>query len=77
MFWAKYLDQVLKFLINLADFQFYGSALSVSKKLAACVNIIPGLTSVYEWEGKINTDDEVLMMIKTRFSFCKKHLVFL
>ena len=38
----------------------------VSNKLAACVNIIPGVTSVYEWEGKIENDSEVLMMIKTR-----------
>lgn len=38
----------------------------VSNKLAACVNIIPKITSVYEWEGKINEDSEVLMMIKTR-----------
>merc|ERR1712142_726742 len=38
----------------------------VSNKLAACVNIIPGITSVYEWEGKIENDSEVLMMIKTR-----------
>jgi periplasmic divalent cation tolerance protein len=42
--------------------------ISVSNKLAACVNIIPGLISVYEWEGKINNDEEVLMMIKTRTS---------
>eukprot|EP00092_Neocalanus_flemingeri_P030722 GFUD01033360.1.p1 GENE.GFUD01033360.1~~GFUD01033360.1.p1 ORF type:complete len:118 (-),score=40.63 GFUD01033360.1:96-449(-) len=40
----------------------------VSNKLAACVNIIPGITSVYEWEGKIENDLEVLMMIKTRSS---------
>ena len=40
----------------------------VSNKLAACVNIIPGVTSVYEWEGKIENDAEVLMMIKTRSS---------
>merc|ERR1719318_2515783 len=40
----------------------------VSGKLAACVNIIPGITSVYEWEGKIETDAEVLTMIKTRTS---------
>lgn len=38
----------------------------VSNKLAACVNIIPKVTSIYEWEGKINEDSEVLMMIKTR-----------
>ena len=37
-------------------------------KLAACVNIIPGIISVYEWEDKIENDDEVLMMIKTRTS---------
>merc|ERR1712228_308635 len=38
----------------------------VKSKLAACVNIIPGLTSVYEWEGKIEKDNEMLLMIKTR-----------
>lgn len=38
----------------------------VDRKLAACVNIIPGLTSIYEWEGKINEDQEILLMIKTR-----------
>lgn len=37
-------------------------------KLAACVNIIPQITSVYEWEGKINRDEESLMMIKTQTS---------
>eukprot|EP00095_Tigriopus_kingsejongensis_P000809 maker-scaffold629_size122686-snap-gene-0.27 protein:Tk00809 transcript:maker-scaffold629_size122686-snap-gene-0.27-mRNA-1 annotation:"conserved hypothetical protein" len=40
----------------------------VSNKLAACVNIIPGISSVYEWEGKIETDSELLLMIKTRTS---------
>ncbi|XP_038672282.1 protein CutA homolog [Scyliorhinus canicula] len=38
----------------------------VQKKLAACVNIIPQITSVYEWKGNIEEDDEVLLMIKTR-----------
>jgi len=40
----------------------------VSEKLAACVNIIPGIVSVYEWEGKIENDSELLLMIKTRTS---------
>lgn len=40
----------------------------VVSKLAACVNIIPKITSVYEWKGEINEDSEVLLMIKTRTS---------
>ncbi|MBD3334456.1 MAG: divalent cation tolerance protein CutA [Candidatus Eisenbacteria bacterium] len=35
------------------------------EKLAACVNVLPGLTSVYEWEGKICEDSEELLVIKT------------
>ncbi|CAD0197281.1 unnamed protein product [Chrysodeixis includens] len=38
----------------------------VEKKLAACVNIIPQIKSIYHWEGKINEDDEAMLMIKTR-----------
>ncbi|OQR77518.1 protein CutA-like [Tropilaelaps mercedesae] len=37
----------------------------VEKHLAACVNIVPGLTSVYRWKGAIQKDTEVLMMIKS------------
>ncbi len=32
------------------------------------MNIIPSIVSIYEWEGKIENDSEVLMMIKTRSS---------
>lgn len=42
----------------------------VSNKLAACVNIIPGLISVYEWEGKINNDEEVLVLTQRLKSLC-------
>lgn len=38
----------------------------VTRQLAACVNIIPGVQSVYQWQGKLQQDAEVLMMIKTR-----------
>ena len=38
----------------------------VKDKLVACVNIIPSITSVYEWEGKIEEDTEELLVIKTR-----------
>lgn len=37
----------------------------VDEKLAACVNIVPGIRSIYRWKGKIQDEAEVLMMIKT------------
>jgi periplasmic divalent cation tolerance protein len=37
----------------------------VDGKIAACVNIVPGLKSVYRWQGKICRDAEVLLIIKT------------
>ena len=38
----------------------------VESKLAACVNVIPKIQSVYTWEGKVENDEEALCMIKTR-----------
>jgi periplasmic divalent cation tolerance protein len=38
----------------------------VGERLAACVNIVPGLTSIYYWEGQIQRDAELLLLIKTR-----------
>ncbi len=38
----------------------------VGERLAACVNIIPGLRSTYRWKNDIAHDDEVLLLIKTR-----------
>ena len=37
----------------------------VNDGLAACINIIPGLTSIYRWKGELQTGTEVLLMIKT------------
>jgi len=38
----------------------------VEAKLAACVNIINSIRSIYSWQGNIEDDSEVLMIIKTR-----------
>ena len=40
----------------------------VKEKLAACVNIIPGIASIYAWKGKIEEGKEVLLVIKSRAS---------
>ena len=38
----------------------------VERRLAACVNILPGMVSVYRWEGKIERGEEAVMIVKTR-----------
>lgn len=38
----------------------------VQERLAACGNIVPGLTSIYRWENAVQTDAEVLILLKTR-----------
>ncbi len=37
----------------------------VGEKLAACCNIVSNITSVYTWQGQVQRDSEVLMIIKT------------
>jgi periplasmic divalent cation tolerance protein len=37
----------------------------VESRLAACVNIIPKVESVYRWEGKVEEAEEYLLLIKT------------
>lgn len=37
----------------------------VERRLAACVNVVPGIGSTYRWDGKIECDEEVLLIIKT------------
>jgi periplasmic divalent cation tolerance protein len=38
----------------------------VERRLAACVNILPGMVSHYWWEGKLDRGEEVVMIFKTR-----------
>jgi len=38
----------------------------VEKRIAACVNIINDIESIYRWKGKISDEKEVLLLIKTR-----------
>ena len=40
----------------------------VEARLAACVNVLPGLTSIYRWEGQVQIDREAQLIIKTRAS---------
>lgn len=37
----------------------------VEKQLAACVNLLPGVESIYRWQGRVETSTEVLAIIKT------------
>ncbi len=50
---------------SLAIAEELGTAL-VDEQLAACANLVPGLRSIYRWEGKVERADEVLLLIKTR-----------
>lgn len=38
----------------------------ISENLAACVNILPGMTSIYRWQDRIETAQEHLLLVKTR-----------
>ena len=44
----------------------------VEQRLAACVNILPGMISHYWWQGVVERGEEVVMIIKTRASLTER-----
>jgi periplasmic divalent cation tolerance protein len=44
------------------------AAALLEKRQAACVNVVPGVSSRYWWQGKLDSSEEVLLVIKTRQS---------
>lgn len=44
----------------------------VKERLAACVNVVPGVASIYSWEGKLEESREVLLVIKSRRALSAK-----
>jgi periplasmic divalent cation tolerance protein len=38
----------------------------MESNLAACVNIIPGISSIYHWQGGVEQDSELLLIVKTK-----------
>lgn len=50
---------------SLEEARRVGGAL-VERRLAACVNILPGMVAVYEWQGAMEEGQEAAMLIKTR-----------
>jgi periplasmic divalent cation tolerance protein len=63
-------EKAIVVMTTLPDFK-YAESLATSlvyRDLAACVQIIPQITSVYKWEGLMQQDTEVLLLIKTATS---------
>jgi len=56
---------------NIVDARKIANTL-VEEQLVACVNIIPNIESVYRWEGKIDSDNEVAILAKTTDENIKK-----
>ena len=60
-------DDVLVVLCNCPDHATARrlAASAVEQRLAACINIIPGVESVYRWQGKVEHETEATLLIKT------------
>jgi len=47
----------------------------VEARLAACVNLLPAVQSIYRWEGQVQSEQEILMLVKTRLELFESQLV--
>jgi periplasmic divalent cation tolerance protein len=66
-FMAKSADKLLIVLVTVSsrrEAEKIGQAL-VKEKLSACVNIVPAVTSIFRWQGKIQKSRERLLIVKT------------
>lgn len=61
------MDQTLMILVNVPDESTAHNMARtlVEGRVAACVNVLPGVRSVYRWQGKIEEASEVTLLIKT------------
>jgi periplasmic divalent cation tolerance protein len=56
---------------SLVEAEETGRAL-VERRLCACVNILPGMISHYQWQGALERGEETVMIIKTRASLAER-----
>ena len=60
--------RAFRVVLSTADSEEEGARIAkslVERKLCACVNLVPGVRSFYRWEGAVQDDAEVLLIIKT------------
>lgn len=43
----------------------------VEKRLAACANLSPGVTSIFRWEGKVQKEEECVLIVKTQIHLAR------
>ena len=68
-----------EFCLILSTAPDHGTARSIARALldnhlVACVNILPGIESVYRWQGRIESANEVLLLLKTTEAASRKAL---
>ncbi|MGH0030686.1 MAG: divalent-cation tolerance protein CutA [Myxococcota bacterium] len=65
-------DEVRLVLVTAPDAETAGriARALVEERLVACVNVVPGVRSVYRWQGKLEEDAEQLLVAKTRADRC-------